>query len=109
MYEKRHISYNDSCDDFNISGMWRFKQYICKLAEQKHRTLEINVNGLHKQGSLYPDERFWKIVSEYQIGTIINSDAHRVENLCAKKEYGHQIQKRYCLKQSAQDIIKKIL
>ncbi len=81
---------------------------MCKLAEKKHRILEINVNGLHKPGSPYPDKRFWKIASEYQIGTIINSDAHRVENLCAKKEYGYQIQKKYCICQSSRDLIKNI-
>ncbi len=72
---------------------------MCKLAEEKKRTLEINVNGLHKPGSPYPDERFWKIASDYQIDTIINSDAHKIKNLCAKKEYGFQIQKKYRLAQ----------
>ncbi|KIR02760.1 putative histidinol phosphatase [Lachnospiraceae bacterium TWA4] len=72
---------------------------ICKLAEQKKKPLEINVNGCHKPGSPYPDARFWKIASNYEIETLINSDAHRVENLCAKKEIGYEIQKRYHLKQ----------
>ncbi|MDO4632439.1 MAG: histidinol-phosphatase [Eubacteriales bacterium] len=71
---------------------------ICRLAEMKKKPLEINVNGRHKQGQPYPDSRFWKIVGEYDIETLINSDAHTVENLCAEKEYGYELQQRYHLK-----------
>ncbi len=71
---------------------------MCRLAEQKKRVLEINVNGLHKMGEPYPDERFWRIVGQYEIETLISSDAHKVERLCAKKEVGYAIQQKYQLR-----------
>ncbi|MDO4621201.1 MAG: histidinol-phosphatase [Lachnospiraceae bacterium] len=72
---------------------------MCRMAEEKHRIFEINVNGLLKPGKPYPNERFWRIVSDYHIRTIVNSDAHKVEHLCHNKEIGFQIQQKYHLEQ----------
>ncbi len=57
---------------------------ICRAAEGKGIPLEVNANGIRKtlnrhpgrERYLYPYKEFWEIASEYNIKTIIGSDAH---------------------------------
>lgn len=72
---------------------------ICEAAQEKKKPLEININGSRKPGSPYPNHRFWEIASEYDIETLINTDAHKVQYLCENKEIGFEIQQKHGLKQ----------
>ncbi|MDD2970972.1 MAG: histidinol-phosphatase [Lachnospiraceae bacterium] len=75
---------------------------ICREAEQKKMPLEINVSGYlkGKDGSApFPKDEFWRIVSDYDIGILINSDAHTVPCLCQDKEKGYALQQKYHLRQ----------
>lgn len=72
---------------------------MCRMAEHKKKPLEINLNGYHRPGSPYPNDKFWKIAADYRIATLINTDAHKPSNLCADRDVGYQIQQKYHLAQ----------
>ncbi len=62
---------------------------ILEAASSKKRTLEINSSGFRKEfirtpdGSRqpYPLYEFWSLASDYDISVIVNSDAHRPEDV----------------------------
>lgn len=81
-------------------------KYILEAAESFHMPLEINGYGLRKpmiktaEGSrrMYPFKPFWELAARYNIEVIVNSDAHRPEDVDANIEEGMSIAREYGLK-----------
>ncbi|MDD2401643.1 MAG: histidinol-phosphatase [Clostridia bacterium] len=80
-------------------------KYIIEAAQAYNMPLEINCSGFRKgeidtiQGSRYkyPLEHFWEMAAQYNVRTLINSDAHRPEELTVGVEKAQDIVKRYNL------------
>lgn len=80
---------------------------ICLAAEKYHVPLEINLGMLRSGGRkqkpgrlIYPDEGFFKIVSEYDIKVIIGVDAHSPNDFDPRVSdiaYAEEIAKKYNL------------
>ena len=51
---------------------------IIETAEENDIPLEVNMYGFSDHRN-YPDERFWKMVSDYNIRVILGCDAHKPE------------------------------
>jgi len=79
---------------------------ILQAAEQMQIPLEINGLGLRKpkiqtpngKRCLYPLENFWRLASNYNIKVIVNSDAHRPEDIVSNIQEGRDIANTYHLK-----------
>ncbi|NMA45588.1 MAG: histidinol-phosphatase [Lentisphaerae bacterium] len=78
---------------------------IAQAAEACKVPLEINAYGLRKKkiedgGSwrfMYPLMIFWEIVAEYQVPVIVNSDAHRPQDVWGNTDECLDIARRYSL------------
>ena len=74
---------------------------ICREAEILQIPMEINVSGYQKTGKggkTYPNERFWEIASNYDVLTIVNTDAHNPENLVKDLDRGYALRERFHLR-----------
>lgn len=74
---------------------------ICKAAAFLQIPLEINVSGYQKSvkhGYTYPNEKFWKIASDFGVTTVINTDAHCPEDLVKNLDRGYLLQQQFHLK-----------
>ncbi|MDY6991099.1 MAG: histidinol-phosphatase [Pseudomonadota bacterium] len=80
---------------------------ILEAAAATQIPLEINGYGLRKPyihtaeagwRPMYPWQRFWALAAEYEIKIIVNSDAHRPEDVCANMEEAADIALAYQLK-----------
>jgi histidinol-phosphatase (PHP family) len=78
---------------------------ILQAAQALRIPLEINAYGLRKpmvdtpQGRRfkYPWLPFWELAAEYEVQVIVNSDAHRPQDVVAGIKEGLSIVKTYCL------------
>lgn len=93
-------------------------KYIAGAAEYFKIPLEINAYGLRKNKikvaskyrNVYPLDKFWEIVSQYDVKVIINSDAHSPEDLITKLDKAFNIAYKYDLTQVDDDyLIHKII
>lgn len=81
-------------------------KYILEGAQDLHIPLEINGYGLRKpkietpEGirHMYPWHKFWEVASQYNIGVLANSDAHRPEDVGASIGEALEIAKKYGLR-----------
>ena len=80
-------------------------RYILEAAQAYKVPLEINGNGYRKgkrdiaevKRYLYPLEQFWKLASRYNITVLVNSDAHKPDEIAPVKE-GWALVDKYKLK-----------
>jgi histidinol-phosphatase (PHP family) len=72
---------------------------ICRTAADLHLPLEINTYGFRKPGmetaagerAKYPWPPFWEIAAEWNVPVVVNSDAHRPEDVLAAMDRGFKI------------------
>ncbi|MHC4883614.1 MAG: histidinol-phosphatase [Planctomycetota bacterium] len=72
----------------------RCSRRILKAAEEIGMVLEINAYGIRKpwietpegKRPRYPWRHFWELAREYQVEVVINSDAHRPEDIIAEMD-----------------------
>lgn len=93
---------------------------ILVAAKELDVGMEINALGLRKQAHkrsnnpypLYPWLPFWELAAEYDAPVIVNSDAHRPEDLQARTGEGHALKDRLGLREmdinSIADVEKRV-
>ena len=78
---------------------------IFSAAENYKVPLELNSYGFRKAPIItkdgtrpaYPIDNFWKLAAEYKIDVIINSDAHRPQDVIGAMDQGFSLAKKYNL------------
>lgn len=81
-------------------------KYLFEAAAQLNVPFEINSYGFRKEiiqtasgkRFMYPWEPFWEVASQYDINVIINSDAHRPEDIYSNIEDAYAIANKFNLK-----------
>jgi histidinol-phosphatase (PHP family) len=86
LFAGKSLTWDDAAEDCS--------RRILAAAEAADMVLEINAYGIRKpwidtpegRRAKYPWNRFWKCAAEYDISVVINSDAHRPEDIIAEMD-----------------------